>query len=168
MIVVARLYSGQSLTYFRYVFASHYEEKARKARNVAHACFIAATYAGQLPAWEGRLLYSARVDPHLTYGAEAVLDIDDTLLKSLTSVQHEFARRLLGLQARSATVVLHSELGIEPLPYRRALIALRYMRYLTERPHASLVAAAYRELFDITANLRRPHQEKTVRQTRSK
>lgn len=88
---------------------------------------------------------------HFCYGAEVVLDVDSNLLKSLCSVQNEYARRLLGLQARSAVVVLHSELGNEPIPYRRALMALRYMHYLSGRPHDSLAAAAYRETFALTA-----------------
>ncbi|KAH8078054.1 hypothetical protein BXZ70DRAFT_689623 [Cristinia sonorae] len=74
-------------------------EKERKAHNIAHGCFAAEAYTGRLPVREGRLLYTARVDPHLTSGAEICLDADGRLLDNLIGVQRYYLPHLLSLQA---------------------------------------------------------------------
>ena len=103
-------------------------------------------YTGPLPVWEGRLLYIARIDPHLVSGCEVSLDIDNSLLDKLEAIL-TFLRRLLRLQSRSMRVILFSETGIAPLAYRRASLALRYLSYLVQRPHSTYVACAMRESF---------------------
>ena len=141
------LYGPSAYHIARYIFAPHYKTKETKARNIAQGCFAAQAFVGPIPVWDGRMLYQARVDPHLTYGCEVCLDIDPALLLPLERVQHDFFRRLLGLQARSLTVVLHSETGCEPLPHRRLCLALSYLRYLSARPVHSLVYRALRAAF---------------------
>lgn len=83
-----------------------------------------------LTMWAARSLYVAQVDPHLTYATEVCLDVDDHRLRPLENIQRNFLRRALGLSATSPIVVLFTETGLQPLRYRRALLALNYLRYL--------------------------------------
>ncbi len=72
----------------------------------------------------------ARVDPHLIFGAEVILDVDGPVLEAMCSVQHAYIRRMLGLNKRSATAVLFTETGLWPIRYRRILLALQYLAYI--------------------------------------
>ncbi|KAJ7271600.1 hypothetical protein C8J57DRAFT_1031702, partial [Mycena rebaudengoi] len=85
---------------------------------------------GCLPPQEGIRLYMARVDPHLTFGCEICLDTRADNLKTLTDVQHEFIRRLLGIHDHSILSILFTETGVFPLKYRRSILALGYLIYL--------------------------------------
>ncbi|OCH83539.1 hypothetical protein OBBRIDRAFT_572675, partial [Obba rivulosa] len=134
-------------------FAKHYSIKAAKASKVAKSTRAAEALIGDIPPWEGRVLYSARVDPHLTFGCEVSLDIDATLLRPLGDVQHQYLRRSLGLSARCATVVLFTDTGLQPLRYRRALLALRYLQYMfLLGDTASLISCALTEAFALACN----------------
>ncbi|KAJ7167411.1 hypothetical protein C8R43DRAFT_174350 [Mycena crocata] len=110
----------------RQIFSKHYSVKASKARSVSYATFSVESFVGVLPPREGLLLYKARVDPHLTFGCEVVLDVDHVLGPTLDAPQNHFLRRLLGLNRRSMLAVLFTETGMMPIRYRRALLALRY------------------------------------------
>ncbi|KAI0628281.1 hypothetical protein C8Q77DRAFT_1068312 [Trametes polyzona] len=98
-----------------------------------------------------RARYRARVprgrchlDPHLTDGCEAVLDVRSTALEDLENVQHTYLRRALHISSRSQLAPLFFETGIWPLLYRRLQLALRYLYYLlAARP--TLAYAALRE-----------------------
>ncbi|KAK7008449.1 hypothetical protein R3P38DRAFT_2413192, partial [Favolaschia claudopus] len=92
--------------------------------------FAAKTMIGCLPPKEGLRLYMARIDPHLTSGCEVCLDTSNAHLEILTSVQHEFLRRLLGVHGRSILAVLFTETGIIPLNYRRVTEVLGYLGYV--------------------------------------
>ncbi|KAF9025972.1 hypothetical protein BDZ89DRAFT_1092516 [Hymenopellis radicata] len=72
------------------------------------------------------------IDPHLTGGCEVVLD----------RVQREFWRRALGLSGRCST-------GVMPLQYRRLLIALRYLQYLSQLGKDRTVRLAQIDTFDL-------------------
>ncbi|KAJ6541993.1 hypothetical protein DFH09DRAFT_1393210 [Mycena vulgaris] len=104
--------------------------EASKARAVANTTFASKTMIGCLPPFEGIRMYMARSDPHLTFGCEVCLDVVVAHLKELSDVQHEFIRRLLGVNSRSVLAILHTETGVIPLPYRRAILALGYLIYL--------------------------------------
>ena len=54
----------------RCIFAKHYKVKAFKARDIANATFAVEGLIGSLPPADACILYMARVDPHLTFGAE--------------------------------------------------------------------------------------------------
>ncbi|KAJ7144692.1 hypothetical protein C8R46DRAFT_823739, partial [Mycena filopes] len=125
------------------IFATHYSKKASKARAVANMTFAAKAMIGCLPPYDGIRLYMARIDPHLTFGCEVCLDVTSSHLEQLVDVQHEFIRRLLGLHRRSILAVLFTETGISPLLYRRPMVALRYLSYLTTLPPNHLASAAY-------------------------
>lgn len=101
---------------------------------------------------EGLLLYSGRADPHLLSAADVAPDIDNEGLSVLEGVQRVFLRRLLGLQQRSMTPVLHSETGCAPIKYRRLLAALGYLRYLSSRPAHTYAAAAFREAINLAVS----------------
>ena len=73
-----------------YIFAKHYTIKASKAKSVANATFAIKDLIGSLPPVDAKVLYMARVDPHLIFGAEVVLDVDSSLLNDLVGVQHKF------------------------------------------------------------------------------
>ncbi|KII91974.1 hypothetical protein PLICRDRAFT_36739 [Plicaturopsis crispa FD-325 SS-3] len=101
---------------------------------MSYAIFSVESFVGGLPAFHGKTLYMARVDPHLTSGCEVVLDVDKGLLAPLESVQHRFLRRLLGLKYRSMLAVLFTETGVLPIRYRRIILALGYLKYLIALP----------------------------------
>ncbi|OCH83590.1 hypothetical protein OBBRIDRAFT_715580, partial [Obba rivulosa] len=74
------------------------------------------------------------------------LDIDAPLLRTLEAVQHYRLRRILGLFTRCITAVIFTETGLQPLHYRRVLLALGYLRYICSlRRTAPCVAAVFRE-----------------------
>ena len=97
----------------------------------------------------GRTLYMARVDPHLTAACEVALalDIEPNRVAPLEAVQLTFLRRILGLNPRCVRVVLFSETGLWPLRYRRAQLALRYLKYLLQGP--LLVSNALQEALQL-------------------
>ncbi|KAF8211814.1 hypothetical protein K438DRAFT_1569073, partial [Mycena galopus ATCC 62051] len=115
----------------RNIFADHYEKKASKARVVAQTMLGLESTVGVIPVWEARKMYSALVDPHLTHGCEISLDVDLSLLSLLESVQVSFLRRVLGLNKRSVIAPLYTETGLMPLRFRRVILALNHLRYLT-------------------------------------
>ncbi|KAF7342021.1 RNA-directed DNA polymerase from mobile element jockey [Mycena venus] len=127
----------------RDIFAAHYAKKASKARAVANTTFAAKSMIGCLPPPEGIRLYMARINPHLTFGCKVCLDVVPSHLAKLTDVQHEFIRRLLGVNSRSILTVLFTETGIIPLSYRRVALALGYLIYLLTLPAHHLANAAY-------------------------
>ncbi|OCH88481.1 hypothetical protein OBBRIDRAFT_779980 [Obba rivulosa] len=130
----------------RNIFAPHYSAKAEKAQRVASSTLAVEALIGDIPPREGRLLHMSRVDPHLTYACDVVLDIDAPLLAKLEAVQHYHLRRVLGLSSRCTTAVLFTETGLQPLRYRRVLLALGYLSYICSLQRlAPYVGAAFRE-----------------------
>lgn len=127
----------------RNIFLRHYHIKASKARNVANATFASESMIGSLPPYEGLRLYMARVDPHLIFGCEVALDVDNDLLEGLKSIQHEFIRRLLGIHERSILAILFTETGVIPLRFRRLTLALGYLLYVTQLPRSHFAHTAY-------------------------
>ena len=86
-------------------------------------------------------LYHARVDPHLTYGCEVVLDVSPSSVAELQAVQHTILRRMLSLGPRSQLAPLFSETGCWPVRYRRLQLAFRYAQYLVrDRPPLAFAA----------------------------
>ena len=73
-----------------YMFAKHYQTKVSKARSVSNATFAVEDLIGSLPPRDAKILYMARVDPHLIFGAEVVLDIDGSFMSELAGVQQKF------------------------------------------------------------------------------
>ncbi|KII93966.1 hypothetical protein PLICRDRAFT_70555, partial [Plicaturopsis crispa FD-325 SS-3] len=136
----------------RNIFAEHYITKASKAVNMSHAIFAVEHRIGAMPAFEGRQLYMARVDPHLISGCEVALDVDEGLLKELEDAQHSFLRRLLGVNRRGLICTLFTETGVLPIKFRRVTLALRYARYLIGLPERRFARAA---LLDSLALARR-------------
>ncbi|KAJ6555569.1 hypothetical protein DFH09DRAFT_815923, partial [Mycena vulgaris] len=57
--------------------------------------------------------------------------------------QHEFIRRLLGVNSRSVLAILHTETCVIPLPYRRAILALGYLIYLITLPERHFGKTTY-------------------------
>ena len=100
------------------IFTKHYTIKATKARSIANVTFTLDSFIGSLPPFQGKRLYNARVDPHLTSACEVALDVNLPLLALLQKVQHTFLCRLLGLNPRSMRAMLFSETGVAPLAYR--------------------------------------------------
>lgn len=158
----AFLLNGESVTYceeYTYVgmtfastplggarmFAKHYEKKSKQAHRVAYATFLVESYTGCLPPREGKRLYTARVDPHLTSGAEVSPDATLTLLEPLKRVQHTYLQRVLGLNPRCMRAFLFSETGLLPIAYRRLTLVLRFLIYLLNLPREHLAARAWRE-----------------------
>ena len=129
----------------RCIFAKHYKVKASKARDVANATFTVEGLIGSLPPADACILYMARVDPHLTFGAEVTLDVDETLLDTLADIQHAFIRRMLGLSDHLMLVVLFIETGLMPLQYRHIILALSYLQHLLSLPASHYAHMALRD-----------------------
>ncbi len=153
-LVPAATYVGARFsTTTRHIFAEHREAKAKAARCVANVTLSLESYVGSIPPRVARTIYLAHVDPHLTYGCEVDLDVDDSSYIQLENVQVSFLRRSLLLSRHSPRVILYTMMNIWPLRYRRALLALRYLEYvLSARP--SLPYAALRSGFDLVQHAR--------------
>lgn len=103
---------------------------ARSARRASNMCFFVESRTGQLPPWEGRMLYNAQLDSRLTHAVEVTGVGTLKQLEQLETVQLLFLRRLLGLQSRSQKCVLYTETGVWPLKFRRLHLTLGYLMYL--------------------------------------
>ncbi|KAE9389356.1 hypothetical protein BT96DRAFT_1025085 [Gymnopus androsaceus JB14] len=115
-----------------------------------YAMFGLEPLIGCTPAKDRINLYMARVDPHLTFGFEVVLDLDLSLLSELEHIQHLFLRRLLGLQRRSMLVILFSETGLLPIRYHRISLALGFLHYLLGVPPTHLAKTALENAFSLS------------------
>ncbi|KAF5367011.1 hypothetical protein D9758_003843 [Tetrapyrgos nigripes] len=79
-----KLHSGNFLV-FSSVAAPHYENKAAKAHSVAHSILHIESMIGILPLEEGKLLYTACVDPHLILMSTSQWPTHSTRYKSISS-----------------------------------------------------------------------------------
>lgn len=127
------------------IFAPQYSQKAIKARRITSATLGLESHVGVIPPMEGRKLYMACVDPHLTFGAELIVDVQAAQLLHLQNVQHRFFRRLLGLNPRSMLAPLFTETAVMPIQYRRLILTLRYLKHLLMLPDRHYAKAAFLE-----------------------
>ena len=96
----------------------------KATRKIAGAILSLEKRLGDVPPWIGVRLYMARVDPHLIYGCEVVLDENPNLVTELEEVQLTTLRRILQTSNCSMIAPLFSETGILPIRYRREQLAL--------------------------------------------
>ncbi|KAG6811948.1 hypothetical protein H0H92_005112 [Tricholoma furcatifolium] len=118
-------------------FKEHYAAKAAKARKVGGVVFAMQASVGTIPPHAGRILYMARVDPHLIFGCEVALGTVEVNIRSLESVQVAYCRHLLGLGPR------------------RAILALRSLMYVLELPVTNYAALASRDSLQLAAHDKR-------------
>lgn len=147
--VATAKYVGIYFTSGKNMFLQHYIEKAKQARRVLNIMFTLEKYIGLLSVLDAIRLYLAQIDPHLTTGAEVVLDGNDANLKVLERVQNAFIRRALGLSSHSIVVALFSESGLMPVRYRRILFAVDYWGYVASLPSTELPVRAMRDSFHL-------------------
>lgn len=105
----------------------------------------------RLPPREARILYFARVDPHLISGCEVIIDVDSAV-KKLEKVQKLWLRRLLRLNSHSIVAPLFTELAIVPIRCCRILRALQYLTYLLKLPathYARMALQSAQDLLDL-------------------
>ena len=122
------------------LFESHLEGHLKSARKIYDAIFATKAYIGGLKPAAARKLYTGRVDPHLTNGAEVAIS-SKRIIDKLAQVQREYLRRMLSLNPRSVSVPLYTETGLYPVTPRRAGADLNYMAYvLDKRPSLPLAA----------------------------
>jgi len=133
----------------RNMFHLHYIDKAGKARSVAQTTFTLDESIGHLPPAEARLMYLARVDPHLTFGCEVMLDVRPDDLEKLVDVQVSYLRRLLSLSSFSQRTPLYTETGILPIGHRRITLTLGYLQYLISLPPGHDAHAAFLTALDL-------------------
>ncbi|KZV81442.1 hypothetical protein EXIGLDRAFT_572530, partial [Exidia glandulosa HHB12029] len=131
---------------------AHFSACAARARRAANVTFFVESHTGALPPWEGRLLYSAQVDPHLIWGCEVTGVGTTSQLSQLEDVQHTYLRRILGLQSRSQLCILFTETGLWPIKFRRIALQLRYLCYTLALPPTHLAAIALRETMSAASN----------------
>ena len=125
--------------------ANYYLIKASKARSVANATFAVEDLIGCVPPHDARILYMARVDPHLVFAAEVVLDVDRSLLDEFAQIQQKYLRRMLGLSERSMIIPLFTKTGVWPIKYCCLMIAITYLQYLLALPASHYACAAFEE-----------------------
>ncbi|KAK0438415.1 hypothetical protein EV421DRAFT_963801 [Armillaria borealis] len=99
-------------------------EKEKASRRATNVTFTLVKYLGDLPLREGESIYKSRIDPHLSFGAEVVVDVSTSRSHILKDVQVAYLRRLLSIQKRSIRAVKFPGTGILPLAYRRILFTL--------------------------------------------
>ncbi|KAF6745664.1 hypothetical protein DFP72DRAFT_1017897 [Ephemerocybe angulata] len=128
------------------LFTPHYTFQADRARNAIYSLFAAEGYTGTIPIQVGLVLYRARVDCHLTYGCEVVIDVNEPGIRKLEKEQKRCLRRLNGVGPRSPTAPLFTETGIMPIRHRRIILALRFAQYALEEPPEHWVNRAYRDV----------------------
>ncbi|KAF6745907.1 hypothetical protein DFP72DRAFT_823673 [Ephemerocybe angulata] len=126
------------------IFRRHYDAKAATAARIAGAIRGVERLTGPLPVACCTRLYMALVDPHLTHGADVVVDNNAKALLKLIKVQKAYIRMAMGLHALSSATVLFTETGLIPLRARRLSLLIRFILYVLESP-AELVKAALRE-----------------------
>ncbi|KIJ28437.1 hypothetical protein M422DRAFT_270305 [Sphaerobolus stellatus SS14] len=102
-------------------------------------------HVGHVPVHEGRILYTSRIDPHLTFGAEVVVDIANTALRQLETVQVLYLHRLLCVNSCSCIAPLFTETGLWPLRYRRLDLPLRYLLHILSPSPSLFVRLAFEE-----------------------
>lgn len=131
------------------IFADNYAAKARSAQRVANVTLACEAVLGNIPPKEGCLLYKARIEPLLSAGFEAVIDVSEADISQLENVQIRYLRRLLRLQKRSMRWVLYTETGLPPIRHRRLLLALRFLSYLIPLTRSHLVRCAFDDSLDL-------------------
>lgn len=117
------------------IFIDHYTNKATKARSSGYLIYGTESLVrkSRLPPREARILYFARVNPHLISGCEVIIDVVNAV-KKLEKVQKLWLRRLLMLNSHSVIAPLFTELAVMPIRCRRILLTLRYLAYLLKLP----------------------------------
>ncbi|PBK88664.1 hypothetical protein ARMGADRAFT_937020 [Armillaria gallica] len=129
-----------------YMYDKHYKVKVTQARLTKDAIFShVENRIGSLPVKEGLMLYTTKVDPHLIAGCEIALDIDLSVSEELRQVSLTFLHHLLSVHPKTGVAFLHAETGVMPLYFRRLILALRYLRYLSALPDDHLGLLALRE-----------------------
>ncbi|KZV98504.1 hypothetical protein EXIGLDRAFT_606965 [Exidia glandulosa HHB12029] len=118
------------------------------ARRAANVCFFVESRTGQLPPWEGKLLYQAQIDSRLTYAVEVTGVGTKKQIESLEAVQLTFLRRLLGLQTRSQRCIVFTETGLWPIRFRRLSLTLGYLQYLLGLPVSHYARAALHQTME--------------------
>ncbi|KAF5331390.1 hypothetical protein D9611_011800 [Ephemerocybe angulata] len=113
----------------------HYDAKKATAETVSRVIWVFQQLSGAMPVAMLTMLYMALVDPHLVRGL-------------LEKVQKQFLRRVLELGPLSLVAVLFTETGLEPLRYRRLLLAIDYLLYILHSP-CVYVKLALREVVDL-------------------
>jgi hypothetical protein len=133
----------------RNVLHENSKQKAKSARNAAYAASGSRAIFGKLPPPQAKTIYTARIDPHLTGGAELSPNIDPKAFKYLYKVHVRFLRKTLALNDRSMVAPLLSELGLMQLDYRHLIFQLRFLRGLVFQPKSAFARAALEDSTDL-------------------
>lgn len=126
-------------------FGRHYANKNAAAQRAGREICGFDKRMGDVAAKHQCILYLSLVDPHLTHGCEVVLDHAKACSSELEKTQKAFVRRVLGLGKKSVTTVLYTETGLEPIRWRRLLLAVEFVCYLVQLHEGHIVKAALRE-----------------------
>ncbi|KAF6751854.1 hypothetical protein DFP72DRAFT_815986, partial [Ephemerocybe angulata] len=126
----------------------HYYVKAQKAKRITGTMRGVEKLAGLLPIPCARKLYMALVDPHLTHGADVMVDHVEKARREQEKEQEQYLRRILGVGSRCRKCILFTETGLIPLQVRCLSLTVRNILYLLRNP-ALLASTAYRELVSL-------------------
>ncbi|KIO15712.1 hypothetical protein M407DRAFT_86833, partial [Tulasnella calospora MUT 4182] len=124
------------------LFKQNYVKKAQAGRTAAMAAMSLNSVVGPLDPINGRKIYLAQIDPHLTAAADICVDTESTNLQTLETVQESFIRRFLSIGDKALTAFLFTETGLWPIAHRRLLIAVKYLDYITKLPESHLAKIA--------------------------
>ncbi|SJL02661.1 uncharacterized protein ARMOST_05995 [Armillaria ostoyae] len=126
-----------------YMFSKHITVKAAKARVTKDALFSwVENECGSMPYPCERVVAS-------------ILDVSTpTSLPAaeLQVVSNAVLRHILGVHENLTVAFLYFEMGIKPLPYRRLLLALLYLKYLLFLPERHYASLALRASLLLTRN----------------
>jgi len=139
------------------ILDSNYLALSSKAASAGVIFFTMRAMIGTLRPRECLSLYYSLVDPHLSFGADFMIDTKANGLKLLQDTQHAFLRRVLCLGDHSIITLLFTETGVWPIKYRRLDLALRYAAYLIQLPHDRLAWKAWVESVNLYGSFGRKH-----------
>lgn len=127
----------------KHLSCQHLKEKANAAQRMSYGVFHPNSFLGVSPIETSIKLYFARVDPHLTHGADVFLgDSIPQEREEISRAQISFLRRLLYCGYRSYIQMLYAETGILPIQYRRLILAITAHHYYITAPRTSLLHSA--------------------------
>ncbi|KZW03508.1 hypothetical protein EXIGLDRAFT_758857 [Exidia glandulosa HHB12029] len=140
IVIIEKAYVG---VIFRNYLVRHTAIKAVRAHTISCLIFgVLDRKCVEVPPFPARRLYMDLVDPHLTHGCDIRPDHTLSATRRLEAVQKRFLRKALRLGPRCSVAALYTEMGIAPVRYRRADLAIRFLGYLLQCLRISLVRRA--------------------------
>ncbi|KZW03060.1 hypothetical protein EXIGLDRAFT_589800, partial [Exidia glandulosa HHB12029] len=108
-----------------------------------------------VPPLPARKLYMGLIDPHLTHGCDVLPDATKVSTAKLESAQKAYLRKALRVSTQCAVAPLFTEMGISPIRFRRADLAVRFLGYALQLPDDDFVRLALRDSIQLATTSNR-------------